>query len=140
MTDRTALLALAERCEQAAGPERELDAEIALACGIVTSRECDFFYGHKDHSVMVLERDYYDHDRNAPALPYFTASLDAAVTLVPEGWTWGRFHSGTVECMTLNGPDNSILVERGEGISTALALCAAALRARAAIAQPSSDT
>jgi hypothetical protein len=72
--------------------------------------------------------------------PAFTRSLDAAVTLVPEGWTWARYHSGAVECMTLNGPGGSILFERGEGNSSALALCAAALRARAAMAQPSSDT
>jgi hypothetical protein len=83
MTDRATLLALAERCEQAAGPDRELDTEIALACGVVTSREGNMFYGHAWHSVVVLERDYYDHDGNAPALLHYTASLDAAVTLYP---------------------------------------------------------
>jgi hypothetical protein len=132
MTDRATLLDLAHRCEQAAGPDRELDVAIAFACGIVTSRDGDCFYGHKYYSVMVLNYDYYDTEYRAPELPPYTASLDAAVTLVPEGWTWGRFHSGTVECMTLNGPGNSILLERGKGISAALALCAAALRARAA--------
>ena len=109
MTDRATLLALAERCEQAAAPDAGLDLAIWNA---------------------LLEMPGFKH----PSPIWFfdvTASLDAAVTLVPEGWTWARFHSGTVECMTLNGPGNSILVERGEGISTALALCAAVLRARA---------
>ena len=141
MTDPTTLLALAERCEQAAGPDRELDAEIAW---MLTAQD------RKRLGPPDLRREIWHAGLPTPAWvlfenvssfhPAYTASLDAAVTLVPEGWTWGRFHSGTVECMTLNGPDNSILVERGEGISTALALCAAALRARAAIAQPSSET
>jgi hypothetical protein len=33
MTDRTTLLALADRCEQAAGPDRELDFAIAAGVG-----------------------------------------------------------------------------------------------------------
>jgi hypothetical protein len=108
MTDPATLIALAERCEQAAGPDRELD--FAIAAGV----------GWPDSPNL---------QQNARR---YTESLDAAITLVPEGWTWGRFHSGVVECMTLNGPGNSILFERGEGNSSALALCAAALRARAA--------
>jgi hypothetical protein len=81
MTDRATLLALADRCEQAAGPDRELDAEIALACGVVTSRDGNCFYGHKYYSVMVLDYDYDDTEYRAPELPSYTASLDAAVTL-----------------------------------------------------------
>jgi hypothetical protein len=33
MSDRATLIALAERCEQAAGPDRELD--VAIACALV---------------------------------------------------------------------------------------------------------
>lgn len=73
-----------ERLEQASGPDRELDADIALSCGIVRERDGNSFYGHKNHSVMVLEGDYYDNGGNAPELPYYTSSLDAAMTLVPE--------------------------------------------------------
>jgi hypothetical protein len=108
MTDPATLLALAERCEQAAGPDRELDFVIAAGIG------------------------WPDSPNSHQNARRYTESLDAAVTLVPEGWTWARFHGGVVECMTLNGPGNSILFERGEGNSSALALCAAALRARAA--------
>ncbi len=108
MTDLVTLLALAERCEQAAGPDRELD--FAIAAGV----------GWPDSPNL------HQHARR------YTESLDAAVTLVPEGWTWARYHSGAVECGTLNGPDESILFERGQGTSTARSLCAAALRARAA--------
>ncbi|UIJ43748.1 hypothetical protein LZK98_11665 [Sphingomonas cannabina] len=77
------LLALASRVE-AATADRELDAEVALARGIVRERDGDSFFGHRDHSVMVLERDYYDHGGNAPELPHYTASLDAAMTLVDD--------------------------------------------------------
>jgi hypothetical protein len=130
MTDRTTLLALAERCEQAAGPDRALDAEILCAIhGFTIHKDSNpasgyfsFWEGEPEKSRCV----------NSSSWDRVTGSLDAAVTLVPEGWTWARFHGGVVECMTLNGPGNSILFERGEGISAALALCAAALRARAA--------
>jgi hypothetical protein len=108
MTDRPTLLTLAERCEQEAGPDRELD--FAIAAGV----------GWPDSPNL------HQHARR------YTENIDAAVTLVPEGWTWARYYSGAVECGTLNGPDGSILFERGEGASFALALCAAALRARAA--------
>ena len=81
MSDPTTLLALAERCEQAAGPDRELDQEIsrvllpATAEGITRSR-----YGW---SYRVFGPSGWD-DEWIETLP-FTASLDAAVTLVPEG-------------------------------------------------------
>jgi len=108
MTDHATLITLADRCEQAAGPDDGLD--------------------------LAIWTSFLDTPGFRPPSPWrtdYTASLDAAVTLVPEGWTWARFHGGVVECMTLNGPGNSILFERGEGNSSALALCAAALRARA---------
>lgn len=90
MTDRATLEALLARVLEGTGPDRELDADIALAFGIVAQRGGNCFYGHKHYSVMVLDRDYYDHDGNAPELPPFTASLDAALTLVPEGCEWLR--------------------------------------------------
>jgi hypothetical protein len=62
-------------------------------------------------------------------LPMFTASLDAAVTLVPEGCGWMVMSSAA-----------KVGVWPSHGATPALALCAAALRARAAMAQPSSDT
>jgi hypothetical protein len=84
MTDPTTLLALADRCEQAAGPDRELDVAIAFACGIVTHRQGDCFYTKNRYCpVMVLEYDYDDTEYRLPELPSYTASLDAAVTLYP---------------------------------------------------------
>lgn len=64
----------------------------------------------------------------------YTSSIDAALTLVPEGWiwTWNGHSEATVE--SLNG---RFLVEGdrefyGRHQSTAIALCIAALCARSA--------
>jgi hypothetical protein len=96
MTDRATLIALAERCEQAAGPDRELD--FAIAAGV----------GWPDSPNL------HQHARR------YTESLDAAVTLVPQGCGW----------MIMG---NAAKVGRlpSRGATSPLALCAAALRARA---------
>jgi len=136
MSDNITLLALAERCEQAAGPDRELDVAIALACGIVTSREGDCFYGHKYYSVMVLDYDYDDTEYRAPELPSYTASLDAAITLVPEGWGWAVSTTlAGLPCAYGHPPGNGLAVswiDDTPAATPALAMCAFALRARAA--------
>jgi hypothetical protein len=71
------LTELADRVEQLTGPCRETDAAIKLAFAAQL-----FANGAtKDEAVRILGGDLY-----ADPLPY-TASLDAAMTLVPEG-TW----------------------------------------------------
>jgi hypothetical protein len=100
-------LELAERCEAATGPDRELDAEIAQVVGAQPVMICD------TGNVLIYQS--------------FTASLDAAMTLVPEGRRWllqtlmtGKYRAEA----DWNGS--------GQGSTPALALCAAALRAIAA--------
>ncbi len=117
MTDPATLLALADRCEQAAGPDRELDAEIALAIGYTHERRgTERARWWRTPSGQQLAYVGY---KNHP--PFFTGSLDAAVTLVPEGCGW----------MVMK---NVAKVGRWpkRAATSALALCAAALRARAA--------
>jgi hypothetical protein len=111
----SALLQLAERCEKAAGPDRKLDVAI-----------------YKAIPELLLE------------VPAYTASLDAAMQLVPEDFRWW-FSCGNIR-PTGEPPEvqqafakvwQSTTAEhdlwRGDGATTpALALCAAALRARAA--------
>lgn len=137
---RADLLALAARVEQAAGADRELDAEVLLACGVVTSRDGNLFFGHKDHSALVMERDYYDREGDAPALPSPTGSLDAAVSLVPEGCLyfartlWDETNKAGYACVSHYTPGLSrtfINDTAGVAATPALALTAAALRARA---------
>lgn len=68
--------------------------------------------------------------------PRYTTSVDAALTLMPEGWNWdASFDGGSYEvCLTLAG--NGFLSDRGDdecwGKSKiyAIAICIAACKAR----------
>lgn len=110
---------LIARLEAATEGSRELDREIAEeALGLITEWES---VGDKPQmSLMVrpLEKAGYLE------LPCFTTSLDAALTLVPEGKKWsvgtGPYYEATVG-----------LSYHGNCPSSALALCIAALKARA---------
>jgi hypothetical protein len=117
MTDPITLLALAERCEQAAGPDKELDFTID-----------NFMLKHGPEADRIRNPRY--------VLPY-TASLDAAVTLVPEGraWTLGQnihhwYWQANINALNDDGSPTS-LGFGGPCNYPALALCAAALRAKA---------
>ena len=119
MTD---LLKLAERVEALEGPDREVDREIALASGdYKTGRGREGMLAHKDTP-----------NQFSYSVPAYTASLDAAMMLVPEGWS-GPLHIGgkyshaeltTCEC------GEWIDIEVVNCATPALALTAAALRAR----------
>jgi len=125
MTDRTTLLALAERCEQAAGPDRKLDG--AVWCAAVGYS----FVKWDGAGVVWRGADGSIHHCPADRVPRYTASLDAAVRLVPEGcgydfgknllgYAWGG----------ITMPDHNEV--ETSAATPALSLCAAALRARAA--------
>ncbi len=112
MMDR--LLELAARCEEATGPDRVLDAEV-----FVVARDTD--------NWDALNRDGSVADHTPP----YTASIDAAKTLVPEGRAVelalvpvGHSHAAVI----LAEPETWA---KGFAVSGALALCAASLRARA---------
>jgi hypothetical protein len=131
---KTALADLAVRCEQATGPDLALDLVIAANC-------------HPDGKTMV-GWDYEEWTRHIAKHPFdtwvprYTASLDAAMTLVPEGCIWevghkvnypapptepNRAHYAFVNV----GKPGAIKSFNGKAFATpALALCAAALRAR----------
>jgi len=90
------LIAALERAE---GPSRELDDEIDL---------------------MALETGWRQ-ERMIYGSPNYTASLDAALTLVPEGAGFA-----------LMGRAAKVGRETSKGATTAIALCIAAIRARGA--------
>jgi hypothetical protein len=121
MSDTATLLALAERCEQAAEPDRELDAEIAVALfgGEIIWKTANWTMDQYP-TRRFKNSDYIGGYQSSGILTY-TESIDAAVTLVPEGCGW----------MVMK---NVAKVGRWpkRGATPALALCAAALRARAA--------
>lgn len=116
MTDLSQLI---ERIEAASGPDRELDMLIQNACR----------KGRKRHHT--------DSYRAANA-PRYTASIDAAMTLVPTGWLMaGLWERNTnrpnwrwkAELWSPDADrDVSGIARNSE--SPALAICAAALRAR----------
>jgi hypothetical protein len=115
------LLKLAERCEQATGPDRELDAAAHTATTGFEPRIGGIGWA-KGELVVPLCPGW-------GPLPRYTASLDAAMTLVPEGWLWAR----DIDCIFCLYPPESTSPEIGfHSERAALALCAAALRARAA--------
>ena len=112
------LLELAERCEKAAGPDRAIDFDIAE---FVT----------RAHMAT----------GKAPA---YTASLDAAMTLIDDSEIWGvskqehnpgRDYYYQASVMPF-GPKPW---HEAKAASAALALCAAALRAKATLTKGEGD-
>lgn len=119
MTNREELLRLAERCEAATGPDREIDGAIDRLFN-KRPKHGDYDPGERavwrvkdGWSGLLVRGDGFA--RGSFCAAEYTASLDAAMTLVPEGWEY-------------------VLMERtvwSSGNSLALALTAAALRALA---------
>lgn len=143
------ILELAERCEQATGPDRELDA--LIRCAVFAPAGAFVKQSPINGEWCVYEVGYNGKERSwePRGLTYeqrtgsFTASLDAAVTLVPEGKYWIVVNAGGVNSpdpipgrATADVADRDRLDEGCvvEAATPALALCAAALRDRSAIA------
>lgn len=119
------LVGLAERAEAAAGPDRALDIEIG--------RAIDFLAGTRA-----------SYELQSHMIPHYTSSLDAAMTLVPEGWGGKLFFSENrpdreLHCsatLARSYPTNAKAYSEksgkdGDRSAMPLALVAAALRARA---------
>ncbi len=140
--DSKALLVLAERCEAATGADRELDCLLWAEDNALTLE----WQGHclvagsqgvigwidpgKDQRNFSCNRS----DRCFGRIKAYTASLDAALTLVPEGWQWvvsQQFGQPFAGCG--GSPTDGWLAWHVDAATPALALCAAALRARAAM-------
>jgi hypothetical protein len=138
------LLALAERVEALAGPCREVDARIW--CVLNGKKYKGHFepYGIRDGSRIAVE--YTEppkrtrcvtggRDGGSHAFP-MTASLDAAMSLVPEGWSYQVSANPKSAYATVVHKDHEDeydeRVYSGHAATPALALTAAALRARAA--------
>ena len=133
---------LSERVERLEGPDRDWDTEIAHACGAE--------YGPKSGWCDNESGDYWTVENCAL---HYTASLDAAMTLVPEGFVLHNLqetptivheeHTGweplpnwqatllRQDCAGYRNRKKFMQAfEHGGGNTAALALCAAALKAR----------
>lgn len=130
------LLKLAERVEALSGPDRGVDVEIFRVIGA----PAPFQFMNKLIALEYndIEQAYFarvtDDMQVRYAPPAYTASLDAAMTLVPKGWAWSVLDRRTTGYSKPNGQcwtkeDRSTL--HGDAATPALALCAAALRALA---------
>jgi hypothetical protein len=117
--DANKLDELADRVERLTGPDREVDAAIMrLFTNSVESYDGDFWYG--------------PHGTIGEPVPAYTASIDAALTLVPEGWAWmagcaageGFFASLAIMDEECRAPEVDVTAS-----TSALALTAACLRA-----------
>ena len=120
------LNALAARIEAATGPDRELDAEIDWTVQRLSGRHCQTnAYG--DGGGFWLDAISLTH--KAPA---YTASVDAALMLVPAGTRRISFgsHSGGTGWADIYLPDDSV-GECEKAATEMLALAAACLRALA---------
>jgi hypothetical protein len=117
MSRKDELLALAERVEALTGPDRGIDTWIENHLGLARFEPAHPF------------RSHCDGDTRKEPKPY-SASLDAAMSLVPEGWVsvhgWDYPNIATRVIFMDDDGDRQF---RGRAATPALALTAAALRA-----------
>jgi hypothetical protein len=123
MTGKDELIALAERVEALTGPDRQLDRAIHQTVDNRIDPETMYETptGWRDCETARL----------IAKTPAFTASLDAAMSLVPEAWVsvhgWDYPNSANRVIFMDDDGDRQF---RGRATTPALALTAAALRAR----------
>ena len=116
---------LIDKLEQADGPDRELDAEIARGIGW----GCVMQDPQADHEWICWHERY--RCGSWIVLPNYTASIDAAMTLVPEGWNKAMLiEDGEPVLVGLQlGKRGEYAEAEGKARTLPLALAAAALRA-----------
>lgn len=122
---------LIARLESAKEGSRELDLDVAEQAGS-DGLECP------PDSIPALRKFQAEEDRlpyddiSMEWLPYYTTSIDAALTLVPEGYAGLTMRTNTtkprvvIHCLPHSNKTN----QYGEGNTLALALCIASLKAR----------
>jgi hypothetical protein len=130
MTDeqRANILSLADRCEAGTGGGRELDAQIAVA---VSDDAGAWVVEPSPASLFSHQPGWFStSDNRSHKAPSYTASLDAAMSLVPSGIVWNM--GNDVRCWAHVWRDKNLYdgVPWDARASTpARALTAAALRA-----------
>jgi hypothetical protein len=121
---------LIERIEAATGPDRIIDELILLAIGWTFERAPSL--GERATWVDLEGKRTAHWQGDGWFRP--TASIDAALTLVPNGHTWCVTSCGEDDrpaaCVTLQDFDEGCPDFTGSADTEALALCAAALKAR----------
>ena len=134
MTDTSSLIHLIERLEKATGPDRELDGEIASVLALHPK------YWQRGVKSASADGLWFKGLHNWRA-PDYTSSIDAAMTLVPEGMVCGFSgptrkssgvgHEGMFFGTCGSFPDDGFHIAV-IATTPAVALCIAALKAQAA--------
>ena len=142
MTSTENLLALAARCEAGTGPDRALDAAIVVAltpeCIGIERPPLDGLIDSPNAEWLLQWSPPRPWSRSWRPVPAYTASLDAAASLVPAGWVWScyggdRDEGCTAYCVPNKGKTPwPAWVDDVVAPTPARALTAAALRAIAA--------
>lgn len=119
------LLELAKRCEAATEGDRELDVAIWLHCCGPADREAYEAGLEISEQEAAFRADYMMDGAR------YTASIDAALTLVPEGASYDLRTAQTAPgALAMIHPTRMRPTVTVRGNTPALAICAAALRAR----------
>ncbi len=84
MTERATLEALLARVLEGTGPDEKIDGQLALLKGYTYEKHKGdkFPWWRRPDGLRIA---FYGNENRPPP---FTASLDAALTMVPEGWSW----------------------------------------------------
>lgn len=155
---------LIARLEKATGPDRELDALLGAACAVVDDFDPLWFtvpalYVGDERGTIRIYAGKVDpsvrHHKYSRKARLFTASIDAALTLVPEGWSmwfgingnkgatasvcsnWNDDHAPTFQSYDRRPRERGQLPpEETFCANAAIALCIAALKARQSLIDP----
>jgi hypothetical protein len=119
------LLALAERCEAAARPDRDLDVDIYEALGFTVRRKPTHLLGPRTPPGGI-----YQHGSLWKAIGRISAEIDVAVGIIRQkapDWHWSLQSVATEE----QAYEALVAGCSGHGALASLALCAALLKALA---------
>ncbi len=116
-------MTILDRLQALTGPDREVDALIYIRIGAKPPAEGAFYWTSPSGTI-----EHY-----AASIPHFTGSIDAAMTLVPEGYDF--ILSGIEGDYSAEvGPESSVVAHTAQDIigGPAIALCIAAIKAEEA--------
>lgn len=126
---------LIEKLRAATGPNRDLDAAIVAALNNAMVKPYPpHSGGDGGWQFWSMDGQHFLGNAHKFPVPLYTTSIDAALTLVPEGKRWCMF--GPKYSVSVGAP--SAFVEgvemdfEGQGATVTIALCIAALLAREA--------
>lgn len=139
MTNR--LSELAKRVEELSGPDREVDAEICIAISRYASARAAFLHdgdipsSAHNSRVVVLRNTIANHFSTITPPPY-TASIDAAMTLIPKNLFWSIAYGQMTEAEPLGAcvirtRGTLKVVAEAEAATVEIATVIAALKSRA---------